>query len=247
MVDTLIDEMNTLPPTPQFTWASDRALSVMPAPEDHHCNDASTLPVLRTWLAKLHHTHIAGIVNLAHGYSSLTITIDPAHVDPGYLVQTIRCALQTSTPSEHIPAPQMHSIPVCYDPRYAPDLNDVAQHTQLSAAEVVHQHTIASYTVDFLGFAPGFGYLSGLPDALATPRLNTPRVRIPTGCVGIGGAHTGVYPCAMPGGWRIIGRSPICLFDSSAQHPTMLRTGDAVRFVSINADEFLRLQETPSS
>jgi len=120
-------------------------------------------------------------------------------------------------------------IPVRYD---GPDLADVAAHCRLSPDEVVRRHSAAEYVVYFIGFQPGFAYLGGLDQALHTPRRAEPRVAVPAGSVGIGGAQTGIYPLATPGGWQLIGRTALPLFDPQAEPPTLLAPGDRVRFVA---------------
>ncbi len=122
-------------------------------------------------------------------------------------------------------------IPVRYGGEFGPDLADVARHTGLTPERVVEMHAAAEYLVYFLGFAPGFAYLGGLPPELATPRLSAPRKRVPAGSVAIGGNQTGVYPIESPGGWRIIGHTDAKLFDPNAAEPVLLRMGDRLRFV----------------
>lgn len=118
------------------------------------------------------------------------------------------------------------------------DLADVAAHTGLSVGEVITRHSAAVYTVYAVGFSPGFPYLGGLPPELATPRLASPRTRVPAGSVAIGGQQTGVYPQESPGGWRIIGRTCLRLFDPTRAEPSLLAAGDRVRFVSVSEDEY---------
>jgi KipI family sensor histidine kinase inhibitor len=125
---------------------------------------------------------------------------------------------------------RMVEIPVVYGGSAGPDLDNVARHTGLSTREVIERHSSAEYVVYFLGFLPGFAYMGGLDASLATPRHTTPRVSIPAGSVGIGGEQTGIYPMASPGGWQLIGRTALQLFDPSQQPPTLLRPGDRVRF-----------------
>jgi len=128
-------------------------------------------------------------------------------------------------------------IPVRYGGGDGPDLEDVARHAGLSAEAVVKLHSSALYTVYFVGFATCFPYLGGLPEALATPRLDAPRKLVPEGSVAIGGSHAGVYPLASPGGWRLIGRTELKLFDVHGEPPGLLRMGDRVRFVPIEGQE----------
>ncbi len=135
-------------------------------------------------------------------------------------------------------APRLVEIPVCYGSEYGPDLEDVAALHELTSAEVIRRHSAPPYRVQFLGFLPGFAYLSGLPPGLETPRRDTPRLSVPAGAVGIGGAQTGVYPLESPGGWQIIGRTPLILFDLNREPPALLRAGDRVRFVPISEETY---------
>ncbi|HET9482549.1 MAG TPA: 5-oxoprolinase subunit PxpB, partial [Xanthomonadales bacterium] len=129
--------------------------------------------------------------------------------------------------------PRTVVIPVCYGGDSGPDLDAVAKHTGLSAHDVVARHAAGDYRVAMLGFQPGFPYLIGLDPALATPRHATPRPRVAAGSVGIGGAQTGVYPREAPGGWQLIGRTPLALFDAARKPPALLAPGDRVRFEAI--------------
>ena len=129
-----------------------------------------------------------------------------------------------------LPPVRTVEIPVSYGGEYGPDLNDVAALHGLSAHDVVRLHSEAVYTVYFLGFVPGFAYMGGLPEALATPRLPAPRKRVEAGSVGIGGGQTGVYPFPTPGGWRLIGRTPLPMFQAGRENMSLLEIGDQVRF-----------------
>lgn len=129
------------------------------------------------------------------------------------------------------PPSRLMTIPVIYGGEDGPDLANVARHSGLTEKQVVELHASVEYVVWFLGFQPGFPYLGGLPARLAMPRHAEPRLRVPAGSVGIGGAQTGVYPLATPGGWQLLGRTPLALFDPLRQEPVLLRSGDRVRFV----------------
>ena len=133
-------------------------------------------------------------------------------------------------------------VPICSDLDLAPDLEDVAHSAGLSPAAAAALHASAEYTVAFLGFAPGFPYIDGLPAALHHPRLDSPRPRVRTGSVGIAGARTGIYPQASPGGWRVIGATPLRLFDPQRDPPALFAPGDRVRFRCIERDEFDALE-----
>ena len=175
-----------------------------------------------------------GVLELLPGMNNLTLSYDPA--------QTDRPALEARV---HEIWPQLAAagvdgrdieIPVAYGGEDGPDLGDVAEHCGLTPHEVVRRHSQAQYTVYFLGFLPGFAFMGGLPPELATPRRTEPRVAVPARSVGIGGAQTGIYPLVSPGGWRLIGRTPLELFDPRAESPTLLRPGDKVRFVAASVE-----------
>lgn len=133
-------------------------------------------------------------------------------------------------------------IPVRYGGAFGEDLDAAAAELGIAADTVISRHGAALYTVAMIGFAPGFPYLSGLDPSLALPRLATPRTRVPAGSVAIGGAQTGIYPRESPGGWRLLGRTPLRLFDSQRASPSLLAPGDRVRFVAIDDDAFARLE-----
>ena len=171
-----------------------------------------------------------GILNLHPAYASVLIDFDPRrrrYSDVEALVRERMAAAAELAVSDA----RTIEIPVCYGGAFGPDLEDVARHTGLTAGRVVELHASAQYLVYFLGFSPGFPYLGGLPTELATPRLSAPRKVVPAGSVAIGGSQTGVYPVDSPGGWRIIGRTTLRLFDAATIPPALLRIGDTVRFV----------------
>jgi KipI family sensor histidine kinase inhibitor len=184
------------------------------------------------------------LLDVTAGYGTVLLTFDPLRIDP----RAAEAALRRALAAEHAtnePAGPLRTLPVCYEGDCAPDLGELASLHGLTPADVVALHSGADYTVEFLGFSPGFPYLSGLPGRLATPRLGRPRPRVPAGSVGIGGSQTGVYPQPMPGGWRLIGRTPLRLFDATGRPPALLAPGDRVRFVPISHAEFDRLSAEP--
>ena len=176
---------------------------------------------------------VNGVQELIPGMNNLTLVFDPLRTEAEALEQAMQ-ALWAKPPSRRRLG-RVVEMPVNYGGESGPDLADVAEHCGMTTDEVVRRHTAAEYLVYFIGFQPGFAYLGGLDDALNTPRRSEPRVAVPAGSVGIGGAQTGIYPLATPGGWQLIGRTALTLFDPLADPPTLLAPGDRVRFVAAPA------------
>lgn len=132
-------------------------------------------------------------------------------------------------------------IPVLYGGEYGPDLENIATHNNITTEEVIKIHTSGEYLVYMLGFTPGFPYLGGMSKKIATPRLKEPRTKIPAGSVGIAGEQTGVYPIESPGGWQLLGRSPLNFFSPNSDKPFLLKAGQYIKFVSITEEEYLKL------
>lgn len=172
---------------------------------------------------------VPGVVETVPTYRSLLVMYDPQVSSAGAMRAALAEAVGALVTAD-APDGRLVEIPVRYGGAWGPDLADVAAHCGMSADAVIELHAQPVYTVAMLGFAPGFAYLLGLPEALTTPRLATPRVRVPAGSVGIAGAQTGVYALATPGGWRIIGRTALALFDPAREAPFALCAGDRVRF-----------------
>jgi 5-oxoprolinase (ATP-hydrolysing) subunit B len=173
-----------------------------------------------------------GILNLHPAYASVLIDFDPRRRTHGEIERMVRARWEAAQ-AVPLAEPRSLEIPVRYGGEFGPDLEDVARHTGLTASEVIRRHSNAGYLVYFLGFSPGFPYLGGLPPELATPRLAAPRKKVPAGSVAIGSQQTGIYPMDTPGGWRIIGRTTVRLFDAAANPPALLRAGDRIRFVAL--------------
>jgi KipI family sensor histidine kinase inhibitor len=184
------------------------------------------------------------IRNLHPGYASLLIDFDPLRMTHTEVAARVELLLQTANEKPMVPREPI-AIPACYDAEFGPDLADVAAHNGISAEEVIALHSSAIYTVYFLGFSPGFGYLGGLPKELRTPRLASPRSRVPAGSVGIAGEQTAVYPSGTAGGWRLIGRTPLVMFDATSDSPSRLQPGDRVKFTAISRSAFERMGQCP--
>ena len=183
-----------------------------------------------------------GIRNLHPAYSSLLIDFDPLQLTHEQLESLVApLIVESSFLPSNLGGSSLIEIPVCYDREFAPDLATVAQHSLLTAEQVIATHADGDYFVYFLGFSPGFAYLGGLASPLHVPRLVTPRKQVEAGSVGIGGAQTGIYPNASPGGWQLIGRTPLRMFDAATEPPSLLQPGDGVRFRRIDRGEFYRL------
>jgi len=184
---------------------------------------------------------IAGIRNLHPAYCSVLVKFDPLkwrHEQLEEILKQCLGRLQDVT----LPAPRQVEIPVCYGGEYGPDLADVSEMHGMTSAQVIELHSSTTYVVYFLGFVPGFAYLGELPEALVTPRLATPRRRVPPGSVAIAGRQTGVYPVATPGGWRLLGRTPISMFRPDQNGFSLLSIGDRVRFTPISQEQFAALE-----
>jgi KipI family sensor histidine kinase inhibitor len=211
-------------------------------------------------LRQLETARIPGVIELTSAYTTVSAFFDPLRIVAervatdgvfDWLAGRIYKAVETAAPvparrRARTSAPGYRSrvveIPVCYDAEFALDLEEVARHANRSTDDVVVLHTAADYRVQCIGFTPGFPFLSGLPSELATPRRATPRKGIPAGSVAIGGGQTGIYPLRSPGGWNVIGRTPLAIFDFKREPPALLRAGDRVRFRAVTREEFQMLQ-----
>ena len=180
-----------------------------------------------------------GIVELIPSFTSLLVRFDPLRTDADELAALLT-RLERASAAAQERRHRVVELPVCYGGAYGPDLAFVAQRAGRSGQEVIRLHSGRDYRIYMLGFLPGFPYLGGLDERLHTPRLATARTRIPAGSVGIGGAQTGVYPMESPGGWRLIGRTPLCLFDPAA--PPRYQAGDCIRFIPISEEQYRAME-----
>jgi KipI family sensor histidine kinase inhibitor len=212
--------------------------------------DAATNRAALDLAAALQTARLPGVHDIAPAYASVCVRYDIAAWTRGAASTTafrsvaaqieavIGAGIPATLPDESADALE---IPVCYGGEAGPDLAAVAEHSGLDSAEVIARHAQAEYRVAMLGFMPGFPYLLGLDPTLQMPRRATPRTRVPAGSVAIGGAQTGIYPRELPGGWQLIGRTPLVLFDASRAAPALLQPGQRVRFRAIDAAQFAAL------
>lgn len=203
---------------------------------------AKAIEALRKVEAALRAARLPGVVEIVPAFSTIAVFYDPAAVGDEaapheHLAERVLQAARSRGRTRR-KTPARHEIPVCYDAEFGPDLSAVAEASGLAPKEASELHASAQYRVGAVGFAPGFPYLRGLPEVLATPRRATPRTRVAPGSVGIGGSHTGIYPRESPGGWNIIGRTPTSMFDLDRDPPALLALGDIVRFRPITRQEF---------
>ena len=185
---------------------------------------------------------IPGVLDMVPTYRSILINYDPLALPPNELEKRVRELTQDldETPPT---ASRVVELPTSYGDDHGPDLEYVAEHNGLTEEEVIALHSGTDYLVYMMGFTPGFTYLGGMAEKIATPRLQTPRTAIPAGSVGIAERQTGVYPIESPGGWQLIGRTPVRLFDPSKQPPVIAEPGDYVRFVPVSPEEYRRILE----
>jgi inhibitor of KinA len=185
---------------------------------------------------------LAGVRDVVPTYRSVAIYFDPLRTSADALVERIQHGA-AQAPSAVTEARTSLRVPVCYGGEFGPDLESVAAFADASAADVIRIHTSATYRVFMLGFVPGFAYLGIVDSRIAMPRHPAPRVRVPWGSVGIAGPQTGIYPADTPGGWQLIGRTPIKPFDANRAEPFLMKPGDAVQFYPVDPDEFERRRE----
>ena len=223
--------------TPQFILASDRSILVKfdneISEEIHQRVFAFTDFVLTN--------RIKSVVNIHPAYSSVLFTLD-LNADLKEILSIIKKSWEASMQTD-IPKMRQVEIPVLYGGELGEDIDRVSQHTGLNKSEIIQCHESGLYKVYFTGFSPGFPYIGGMDPSLSTPRLTTPRKQVPAGTIGIAAEQTGIYPLSSPGGWNLIGQTPIKIFDW--HHPTdlRLRMGDSIKFISVTKEEFDQLKE----
>ena len=217
---------------PRFLPAGDQALVV----ELGDVVDPDLNRRVHNLTAAIQEAGVAGVIDLVPTYRSLLVYYDSLGTSMADLQKEIE-GLEGALGEHPKERPRVVQVPTRYGGDHGPDLEFVVQHTGLAVEKVVSLHSGTDYLVYMMGFNTGFPYLGGLDERLATPRLETPRTEIPAGSVGIAEGQTGVYPMASPGGWRLIGRTPLKLFDAKREPPALLTAGDYIRFIPIATDE----------
>ena len=195
---------------------------------------------IRAFDEALAEEQIDGVYETVPTYCSLTIHYAPEKIRYEALKEKLEALLAVSHKAQKLNTIVME-IPVVYGGEYGPDLETVAAHNGMSTEDVIRIHSGAEYLIYMLGFTPGFSYMGGMDDRIATPRLKTPRVLIPAGSVGIAGKQTGIYPIDSPGGWQLIGRTPVKLYDAERDTPILLDAGLHVKFVRVDKKEYERI------
>ena len=203
--------------------------------------DRSTSERVLAFHDRLARAALPGVVELLPTFRSLMVHYDPLRTSHAELSRRIEPLLDGLEAVRH--AARRWTIPVCYDPAFALDLEEVAARTGLTPAEVVEHHGATTYHVYMIGFLPGYPYMGDLPARLALPRRENPRTQVPAGSVAIATTMTAVYTLASPGGWHILGRTPVPLWDRRRSPPAVLAPGDKVRFAPVSMDQFARLAE----
>lgn len=207
---------------------------------------------IRRFMQQLDRAPFSGMVEYIAAFASVTILYDPVllrRTGKGETAYEVACRQVRNLLGQGQQGPQALprtvEIPVCYGGEFGPDLAFVAEHNGLTPQEVITIHSTAQYQVYMIGFAPGFPYLGGMPESIAAPRRTTPRTLIPAGTVGIAGLQTGVYPIGTPGGWQLIGRTPLSLFCPEENPPSLLAAGDRIRFYPVSLQEYMAWEGKP--
>ena len=186
--------------------------------------------------------HIEGVTDLIPAFASLLINYDPRVIGYKDLKARIEELLKIEV-SEEAGDARVFEIPVCYGGEYGPDIANIAENAGISEQEVIDIHCSKDYLIYMLGFLPGFVYLGGLDERIHTPRLANPRISIPAGSVGIAASQTGIYPLNSPGGWQLLGMTPVKTYDPERETPILVEAGDYIRFVPVTEEEFLKIKK----
>lgn len=198
--------------------------------------------IIKNYVNNLKEKKINGINEIVPTFRSVLVQYDPRFVQYEPLLDVLREVLDMPRKEEE-QTRRIVEIPVCYEGEYAPDIEYVAEHAGLSVNEVIQIHSSKEYLIYMLGFQPGFPYLGGLDERLFTPRLAVPRIKLRAGSVGIGGEQTGLYPLESPGGWQLIGTTPVKAYNPKKENPIPYEAGDYIKFTPISVEEFKEIEE----
>lgn len=197
---------------------------------------------IRTITAAFKDKNLSGVLEIIPSYRSLLFIYDPVKTSPDRLISHLETIEHEAVANNNISG-RCIDIPVCYGETFGPDIQNVCDSAGLDQESVIALHSDPEYLIYMVGFTPGFPFLGGLNEKLSTPRLETPRVSVPAGSVGIANNQTGMYPIASPGGWQIIGRTPLTLFAPDRKNPFLYEAGDKIKFVPISKEKFHQIQQ----
>ncbi|MEJ2588086.1 MAG: 5-oxoprolinase subunit PxpB [Deltaproteobacteria bacterium] len=223
---------------PQYRPMGDRSLLIELGGDIH----PKVNQQVRCLFLALKNHRINGITDLMPGYRSILIVFDPLRLTSERVKKNVADLITHMDPAE-LPPPKTHRIPVVYGDEYGPDLEWVADYHHTTPEEIIRRHTDTVYHVYMIGFMPGFPYMGQLPENLVTPRRAVPRTVVPRGSVAIAEKQAGIYPVKSPGGWQILGFTPLKLFDAYRQPPALLNTGDRVQFYPIQPEDLTRWEQ----
>lgn len=191
--------------------------------------------------AEIENNKIKGVIEYIPTFCSVSVLYDCTLISSKKLISKLEKIIKNIKITTSRKA-KLYEIPVCYDDCFALDMGNVCEHSHLTREEVIARHSGRDYLIYMLGFLPGFAYLGGMDEALATPRLDSPRSEIFEGAVGIGGEQTGIYPVASPGGWQLIGKTPVKVYDKERENPILYSSGDYIRFVPVSLAEYDQIE-----
>jgi inhibitor of KinA len=197
---------------------------------------------VRAMMMAIEQGNVEGIVEMVPTYRSLMVHYNPLVIGYEELIDKLRI-LEGSINSLELRYPEVIEIPTLYGGEYGPDIEFVASHNNLTEEEVINIHSAKEYLIYMLGFTPGFPYLGGMDEKIAAPRLKTPRTKIAGGSVGIAASQTGIYPIDSPGGWQLIGKTPLRLYDANRKRPILLKAGNYIKFVPINQEKYQEIEQ----
>lgn len=229
--------MYTMYEKTKYLIAGDRALVI----EFGDIIEEQTNSKIRSFTLAMEREGIEGIIEIIPTYRSLMVIYEPMTIGLDELINKMK-AIEAKMDELKLQEAKVIEIPTLYGGEYGPDISFVAEHNNISIDEVIKTHTSSEYLIYMIGFTPGFPYLGGMDDKIATPRLQVPRTKIPAGSVGIAGKQTGIYPIESPGGWQLIGRTPVRLYDPYRKEPVLLNAGDYIKFVPIDENEYKRIE-----